>query len=168
MREWLQRAQEGLDLPDAPEPYDGSLAPVYTCAAAGRKDAIDKLLAAGWDLNERDEGMRAALAFPEMREFLMERGARVDVSDCYGQTALFECVIRNRVDDAQTLLRLGADPNHQDQEGRTPLWIAANRKRLLLLQQLLKAGADPKLADASNCKKMALPYGFGNQGNAAE
>lgn len=147
MREWLERAKQGLELPDAPEPYEGNLAPIFTCAAAGRKDAIDKLLAAGWDLNHRGEGIRAALAYPAMRSFLIERGARTEVTDAYGQTPLFGLVIHGRTELVQAQLDLGANPNHADQEGRTPVWLAANRRRLKVLEILLAAGGDPNHAD---------------------
>ena len=147
MREWLERAKQGFELPTAPEPYEGNLAPVYTCAAAGRQDAIELLLAAGWDLNHRGEGIRAAVAFPEMREFLLERGARLEQVDCFGQTELFGPVLHNQLERVEILIRLGANVEHADQEGRTPLWLAVSRRRLRIVEQLLAAGADPNRAD---------------------
>lgn len=147
MREWLERARQGLDLPAAPEPYQGNLAPIYTCAAAGRKDAIELLLAAGWDVNCQGEGGRAAVAFPEMREFLLSQGARLEIADCYGQTPLFQAVLHNQVDRVATMLTLGAVVDHADQEGRTPLWLAARRRHLEILDLLLAAGAHPDHAD---------------------
>jgi len=146
MREWLERARQGLDLPDAPESFPGGLAPIYTCAAAGRRDAIELLLQAGWDLNEHGQGFRAALDFPEMRPFLLERGARA-VVDGFGQTPLFGSVLGGQTEWVVTQLELGADPNHRDQEGRTPLWLAVKRRRLKILKLLLEAGGDPNLAD---------------------
>ncbi len=144
MRAWLEKAERGEELPPAPEPYRGNLAPIYTCARLGRRDAIELLLAAGWDLNHAGEGYRAALAFPEMREFLFSKGVRGEIPDCYGQMLLF----RADAERARLLLEFGAPVDHQDQEGRTALWIAAHRNRFELVQVLLGAGADPNLADA--------------------
>lgn len=147
MREWLERARQGLELPAAPEPYEGNLAPIYTCAVAGRKDAIDLLLAAGWDLNQDGEGGRAALDLPDLREFLVSRGARLEVVDCFGQTPLFQAVLNNQIERVAMLLALGTRVDHADQEGRTPLWLATSRRRLEILELLLAAGADPNVPD---------------------
>jgi len=144
MRAWLARVARGEELPEAPEPYEGNLAPLYTCARWGRRDGIELLLAAGWDLNYRGEGYRAALDFPDMREFLLSKGVRGEIPDCDGQTMLF----RADAERARAILQFGAEVNHQDREGRTVLWIAANRNRLELMNVLLAAGANPNLADA--------------------
>lgn len=147
MREWLERARQGIELPAAPEPYGGNLAPIFTCAAAGRRDAIELLLAAGWDLNRHEEGARAALAFPEMRDFLLGHGVRMEIPDAFGQTPLFDAVLTNRFEQVANLIALGAKVDHADQEGRTPLWLAASRRRVEILDLLLAAGANPNHAD---------------------
>ena len=60
MREWLERAKQGPDLPAAPEPYEGNLAPIFTCAAAARQDAVE-LLAAGWNPQRLDQDRRTPI-----------------------------------------------------------------------------------------------------------
>lgn len=147
MREWLERAEAGLDLPPAPEPYPCNLAPFYRCARGGRRDAIELLLEAGWDINEYGAGIVGGLDNPEMMEFLRARGARLDEPDCFGQSVLLRAVLANDSDKVKALLELGAAPNHADQEGRTALWLAARRNRHRLVEWLLEHGADPNQAD---------------------
>jgi len=147
MREWLERAEAGLDLPPAPEPYPCNLAPFYRCARCGRRDAIERLLEAGWDINEYSSGIVGGLDNPEMLEFLRARGARLDEPDGFGQSILLRAVLANDSEKVKALLASGADPNHADQEGRTALWLAARRNRQRLVECLLEHGADPNLAD---------------------
>jgi ankyrin repeat protein len=54
-------------------------------------------------------------------KLLLERGAKIDAKGFEGQTALHECALYNRYDNAVLLLSRGADINALDDNKKTPL-----------------------------------------------
>lgn len=58
-------------------------------------------------------------------KLLLERGADVNSHGFEGQTALHECVLFNRLDNAALLLARGADPNLFNDKKQTPLDLFA-------------------------------------------
>lgn len=93
---------------------------------------------------------------PEMVELLIERGARVDVVDHYGLTALHNPFRLDQAANAkcvQLLIAQGADVNARNAKGQTPLWMAVDvslqswEDNSLSIHALLDAGADIFIAD---------------------
>ncbi len=77
----------------------------------------------------------------------------VNVTDEYGQNALFTAVQRNpaklrKYDAVGLLIEKGIDFNHRDKFGRTPLYMACRNGALGDIKVLLKAGADPNVPDS--------------------
>jgi ankyrin len=91
-------------------------------------------LAAGWSPTE---------AVQE----LVQRGARVNVTDSNGSTPLHLAVNRNRPAIAEVLLAHGANVNAQDRKGWTPLHDAALQGLVKCAQVLLANGANANIRD---------------------
>lgn len=113
-------------------------------------DSMGKLLKAGADVNAKSmrDGWTVLMRAAESGNmqglaFLLDRGAKVDDRNGYGQTALwlanrqgFEGVVRE-------LLQAGADWREQDINGMTGLAVAVKSRHVECVKELLKAGADP-------------------------
>src|SRR5437879_1871923 len=99
-----------------------------------RLDRIDDCLARGVSLHfiagsfeERPLHLAAQANSAEVIQRLVEKGARVDVTDYQGQTPLFHAADKGAADAAVTLLLLQANPNHVAHTGRTAIFGAAGR-----------------------------------------
>jgi len=79
-------------------------------------------------------------------DFLIEQQAALDVSDQYGNNALWAACYADSGDCIEALIGAGVDINHQNAaSGATALIYAASSGREKVVEQLLKAGADPAL-----------------------
>lgn len=81
--------------------------------------------------------------------YLVEHGAKVDVTDDHGRTPLQQAVNSGWRDGAQYLLEQGAKTNESNDAGETPLISAVHGRDTQLMKSLLQAGADPDRADNS-------------------
>jgi len=96
----------------------------------------------------------------ECAQYLLKGGAKIDLQDPDGLTALVLALLNMRFDFAAELIRAGADVNRWDFYGRTPLYVAIDLNTLPtggrpdlpsvdqttgleVAQMLLKAGANP-------------------------
>ena len=61
---------------------------------------------------------------PEVMEFLLESGAKVNAVDTDGWTPLFWSISNGRLECTKVLLAAGATVNHRNTDGRTPLDLA--------------------------------------------
>jgi ankyrin repeat protein len=61
---------------------------------------------------------------PEMIAYLIEHGAPIDAIRKWGNTALADAVVHNRIDAVRVLLSHGADANRKSAEGRSALEMA--------------------------------------------
>lgn len=77
----------------------------------------------------------------------LERGADLEQTNLYGDTALIWAVNREMPVLVKTLLESGADPNHGGSEGKTPLIWAAQSGLYESAEILLSHGADHNLRD---------------------
>ncbi len=81
------------------------------------------LLKNGADANAKSQGDATPLhmAEAEFVELLVKHGAKLDVQDVNGQTALHHAAWLDRTEKVKLLLKAGADPSIKDKNGHTAL-----------------------------------------------
>ncbi|XP_053139185.1 ankyrin repeat and SOCS box protein 1 isoform X1 [Hemicordylus capensis] len=75
-------------------------------------------------------------------DFLIRKGAEIDLVDVKGQTALYVAVVHGHLECAKILLEAGADPNGSRHHRSTPVYHAARVGRADILRELIRYGAD--------------------------
>ena len=139
--------------------------PLHDAARAGDEIAIQKLLDAGADINERDESgatplIAAALASGEDEEaletidYLLQRRADHTLRDNRGMTVLHAAAFAG---DAESVAYfVGSDgpgywpidiDDHDNEQGATPLMVAAEQNRGNVVAYLVLGGADKEITD---------------------
>lgn len=79
----------------------------------------------------------------DIAEELLNAGARIDLQDKKGRTALHIAIEQRHIQLGLHLIRKGAPLNTQNNDGNTPLMLAAKNDLLPVVGALLGAGADP-------------------------
>lgn len=78
--------------------------------------------------------------------FLIEQNAALDVTDQYGNNALWAACYADSSDCIDALIQAGVEINHQNSaSAATALIFAASSGREKIVEQLLASGADPTL-----------------------
>lgn len=129
---------------------------------------VQKLIANGADLNEKDETGNTPLALAvgsdltQIVREMLDKGAEVNAKGNYGRTALMTAVLGN-TEMVQLLIQRGATVNASDQDGETVLMrcscgdtLIKSRYASEISQILINAGADVNARD--NNGKNALNY----------
>ncbi|MGZ4969062.1 MAG: ankyrin repeat domain-containing protein [Methylobacter sp.] len=117
IRDWLQNNYFSVAQPVLKNP--AGIAPLVLASQQGRSD---------------------------MLRFLLEQNAALDVTDQYGNNALWAACYADSGDCIEVLIDAGVDINHQNSaSGATALIFAASSGREKVVEQLLAAGADPNL-----------------------
>lgn len=135
---------------DAPGP-DG-FTPVAIAAYFGHEGLLQRLVAAGADINKPSDNrfavnaLHAAVAQGKgaVVAFLLGRGAQVDQPQQDGFTALHVAAGQGLVPIARQLLKAGADPLAKAEDGRTPADLAreaGQEEAALLIEDSAKGGA---------------------------
>lgn len=89
-------------------------------------------------------------------QFLIGKGANVNIRDVRGQTPLTVASNFSFVEGVDLLVARGARIDDTNNAGETPLITAVHNRNLALVRVLLKAGANPTRAD--NSGRSALDY----------
>lgn len=79
--------------------------------------------------------------------FLLSKGARPDLQDKSGNTALALASQLGWEEGAEVLLRVGASVDLPNNRGETPLMFAVRSRNPEIVRLLLSKGADPKRTD---------------------
>ena len=126
-----------------PEPPTGK-APdidIYGAAYTGNIEAIKQHLAAGTDVNAKNEWGGTPLHFAtfgshkEVVELLIAKGADVNAKDGVGETPLHWAAKEGNKEVVELLIAKGADVNAKDDVGDTPVDWADNKETANLLRK---------------------------------
>lgn len=147
---------------------ENGLAPVLTATASGHGAVVESLLHYGADPNVKPSGENPHLrvgpplvqvarrGFEELALRLLREGARLEVRDRHGRTALLEASCRGDRSLVEAFLRWGASVNARDRYGWTPLICAVQNGRETVVESLLVRGADPSLRNNNGATALLL------------
>src|SRR5262249_32201626 len=140
-------------------PIDWTRHPLHAAAMSGNRDEVDRLIAAGADLNENLDLVGTPLhvaictcvsdTFSVFRghvdvvELLLTKRAAVHPRRTYHGTPLHDAARKGLLNIAAVLLSHGAIVNSkEDDQRRTPLHCAVSTGKLEMVRYLLSQGAD--------------------------
>ena len=116
------------------------------CSEEGNQNAVELLLIAGSNPNGayiNEEGVRCyALHFAaymghiEIIKLLLDKGAKIDLQNEFGETALFFAIENGKIDAVKLLIEKGADVNITTSKGVNPISWAKKYKRYEILDVL--------------------------------
>nr|XP_045002633.1 TRAF3-interacting protein 1 isoform X2 [Jaculus jaculus] len=86
-------------------------------------------------------------------DFLIRKGAEVDLVDVKGQTALYVAVVNGHLESAEILLEAGADPNGSRHHRSTPVYHASRVGRADILRALIRCSQDLAEFVPSGCEE---------------
>ena len=93
---------------------------------------------------------------------LLKQGAKVDVAEGDGTTALLWASYRDDLESADLLILAGASVDSANDLGATPLWAASQNGSTAMVRTLLRAGANPNLALLSGETPLMVASRSGN------
>ena len=126
--------------------------PIHDAARKGDIEAVKQHLAAGRNVNAKDDKGRTPLqraareGHKEVAELLIAAGAALNSKDKEGKTPLHHAARWGHTNIAALLIAAGADVNAKDNKGRTPLDRAVGYTEIvaLLREHGGKTGAELK------------------------
>ena len=135
---------------------------LHEASQRGQPNIIQLILSHNAEVDALDSGGSTPLylAIPEWRataskpylgapcetvQLLLEHGAKINLQNHMGQTALHRASQHGHLDIIRLILDHGADVDTLDSDGSTPLHLAINQRRLGTVQLLLKRGANVAL-----------------------
>lgn len=103
------------------------------------------------DVSTGESGLHIVTARRDLTwmQFLVARGANVNVRDAKGTTPLVLACNLGFIEGVEFLLTSGAKVDEPNNTGETPLITAVHRRDLAMVRALLKAGANPDRPDNS-------------------
>lgn len=116
------------------------------------------------DLNKATKDKRTVLydaivsGHKEVVSLLIQRGAKVNISDSSGKTPLHFAAIHYRIEIGKALIDEGAKIDAEDKDGNTPLSDAVfySNGKVEFIKLLLNHGADPAHANKHNVSPKVL------------
>lgn len=137
----------------------------FIAAREGNSDLLAEFIAAGYDLNSRDERSYSALMVAAYQgqqqavELLMAGGADPCAQDKSGRTALMAAIFRGNLSIARQLLNAPCNPDTSNNAGQTAAMYAALFERRDILQLLIDKGANLTLTDSAGNSAHSLQQG---------
>jgi len=116
--------------------------PLHVAAGLGDKASVEKLLTAGSDANQANEGWKnTPLLFAlgggqiDIAKLLIKKGAKLNTKNVLGAGPLHIAASSDKPEVVKWLLEQGIDVNAPDEEGSTPLDWAAGDAVMKLLEE---------------------------------
>jgi len=128
--------------------HGGKYGSLHKAAAAGHLENVKELLAAGTDVNAKnDRGwtplrQAAGSGHKEIVELLIANGTNVNAKDEGGMTPLHWAADRGHKEIVELLIANGTDVNAKSKDGWTPLHQAASEGHKETVELLIAKGAD--------------------------
>ncbi len=141
---------------------DWGSTPLHFATASGNVEVVQMLIGAGADVRATNDvgvtPLHRAIRSPQVAQLLLSRGAKVEMADARGRTALHwtACDSEDCRAVAGVLVDRGANVNAADHEGRTPLHLAAVGGREGIAAELLRRGADANAPDQFHVSPLHL------------
>ncbi len=128
-------------------------------ASLGDEKMVMLLLEKGADINLMDNNRSTALQLSlrsgnaAVTRLLLDRAGSEE-----GVRLLFEAATNGQEEEAQLLLRGGADVNARDEAGNTPLMLASGKCHMGLIKLLLEHGADVNASNKEGFTALSWAY----------
>ena len=112
---------------------NGVYTPLHRAALDGDTETVRALVAAGADIDAKDEDCNAPLhyaawwGYTETARALVELGADINAKGEYGNTPLHCAALDGETETARALVELGANVNVKNADAETPLHLASCR-----------------------------------------
>ncbi|XP_064004342.1 CARD- and ANK-domain containing inflammasome adapter protein-like [Pogoniulus pusillus] len=143
----IKRKGKQTQLSRAAKPNkDHTDASIFDAVAKGHLSELEKTLE-GIDINTLNSSSETLLHVAALNghlkilEYLISKGAKIDMKDKKGRTALHRAAEEGHGDAVKALLRCGAYMYSVDTKGKTPLHLAAQSGHSHILKMLLKEEA---------------------------
>jgi len=127
---------------------------IYEAAREGNIEAVKQHIAAGTDVNAKDDAlewtplfMAAGKGHKEIVELLLANGAEVNAKGDGGVTPLHIAPLGSHKEVAELLMAKGADVNAKKDDGEIPLHYAAFVSHKEIVELLIAKGADVNAKD---------------------
>lgn len=127
-------------------------------SSSGSKTTSGDIVINTRDNTSGDSALHLVIGLRDQKwlEYLIYKGADVNIRNFKGTTPLWLAISTNFIDGASVLIAKRARVNDPGPAGETPLIAAVHLKNLELIKTLITAGADPTRAD--NSGRNALDY----------
>jgi len=147
---------------------------IHEAVGRGNIEAVKQHLAAGADVNAKDENgwtplhYAANIGYKEIAELLIANGADVNAQSEDKSTALHTAAYWGQKEVAELLIGKGADVNAKDEDGWIPLHRAAYYGRTEIAELLIAEGADVNAKTNNGQTPLDLATDPNNQNDTAE
>lgn len=150
-----------LDAKADPNQKDNSgSTPLLMAVTYAKMDTVKTLLKRGGDVNGTDSAANTPLLVASegngympnnapLVQLLLDSGARTDMVDARGRSALYRAATEGKEDALKLLLDKKMDPNQKSNDGTTALIQAVTYAKVGTVKLLLDHGADPSIADSN-------------------
>ncbi|KAK3085767.1 hypothetical protein FSP39_008439 [Pinctada imbricata] len=123
------------------------ITPLYTAIKGRNSCIIQRLLAAGCDVNKGSQDhsplfLATRLGLSSVVEMLCEADCDIDLAVSHGVTPVYEATMKGHDDILQYLIDRGCDVNKTDRYGTSPFHVACMYRNVIAVNALLKGGAD--------------------------
>uniref|UniRef100_A0A8C0GYY9 Uncharacterized protein n=1 Tax=Chelonoidis abingdonii TaxID=106734 RepID=A0A8C0GYY9_CHEAB len=166
---WEAEIKQTQNLPAAkPKKDDSNAVSIFDAAAKGDLSDLAEVLKenninAVNASNETLLHIAAANGRVAIIEYLINKGAKLDVKDKKGRTPMHRAAEKGRDDAVKVLLQAGAYIYSLDKEAKTPLHLAAQNHHTHILKRILKkngAPVDAKDEKGQTALGYAISHGF--------